>query len=290
MRYMPKKLEVSFLSGKETICGLLFIPDAASPVPALVVCHGALDFKENYIELCEFLGTRNIAALAIDMHGHGSSGGRRLNVTIADWISDVRCAVDYLELRPDINARAIGAFGLSSGGTAVLESAVLDERIRCVVSLDATVRNTLTPMEYIGMRLLDTAGRIKRLFTDEDLRISMVGPFSKVEAASDPEVNRRWRENPKVLAMWSAFPLPGATPSLIVDTIRRVPCIKAPTLVIHGEDDRVDPVRSAHLLFDALTCVKRLCIVPGNGHMGHLDRNRQTVMSLTAEWALTHLV
>jgi pimeloyl-ACP methyl ester carboxylesterase len=140
------------------------------------------------------------------------------------------------------------------------------------------------------MKFLGAIGHIKRVLTKDDLRISMIGPFKKVEAASDPEVNRRWKENPKVLKMWSAFPIPGASPSLIVDTLKRVHLITCPTLVIHGEDDKVDPVKSAQMLFQALTCIKSLHIVPGNGHLGHMDRNKGVVMQLTGEWAQTHLI
>lgn len=287
---LMRRTDVSFLSGTDTISGTLFIPNMDIPLPALIICHGALDFKENYFDLCEYLAGKGIASLAIDMHGHGASGGKRFHVNMKDWVKDIRHAIDFLEQMPGINGNSIGVFGLSSGGTAVLEAALLDSRIHCIITLDATVRNALSRAEHLGMNILGAIGRIKRLITKEDLRLSMVGPFQKVEVASDPGVNRRWKENPKVLEMWSAFPVPGATPSLIVDTIKRVHLITVPTLVIHGEDDKVDPVETARLLFGALTCVKRLCIVPGNGHLGHMDRNKNVVLELTADWALSHLV
>ncbi len=282
--------EVCFPSGNDNICGTIFLQESHKPSPALVICHGALDFKENYYEFCRHLACKGIASLAIDMHGHGSSGGRRLNVNIDEWVVDIRSAIDYLEKIPQVDNKAIGVFGLSSGGTAVLEAALVDPRIRCIIALDATVRNTLNPLEYLGMRLLGFIGFIKLLITGDDLRISMVGPFRKVDAASDPEVNRRWKENPRILKMWSEFPVPGATPSLIVDTIKRVNRIKCPTLVIHGEDDKVDPVKSSLMLFSGLYCTKSLHIVPGNGHLGHIDRNKNIVMELASDWAKTHLV
>ena len=290
MKKLVRRTDVSFLSGPDTISGTLFIPNADIPLPALIICHGALDFKENYFDLCEYLAGKGIASLAIDMHGHGASGGKRFHVNMKDWVLDIRRAIDFLEQMPGINGNSIGVFGLSSGGTAVLEAALFDSRIHCIITLDATVRNTLSHAEHLGMNILGVVGRINRLITKEDLRVSMVGPFRKVEVASDPEVNRRWKENPKVLEMWSAFPVPGATPSLIVDTIKRLYLITVPTLVIHGENDKVDPVETARLLFGALRCVKRLCIVPGNGHLGHMDRNKNVVMELTSQWALSHLV
>lgn len=76
----------------------------------------------------------------------------------------------------------------------------------------------------------------------------------------------------------------------MVDTIKRVHLIQAPVLVIHGEDDKVDSPDSARDLYASLTCPKGLCIVPGNGHMGHRDRNKAMVFQLTAQWAKTYLV
>src|SRR5207253_36399 len=105
----------------ELIAGTLFLPTDGGGVPALVVCHGAGEFKENYFELCEFLAARGIASLALDMHGHGESGGRRFHVKIDEWVADVRAAVEFLSGNSAIDPGAIGAFGLSSGGTAILE-------------------------------------------------------------------------------------------------------------------------------------------------------------------------
>jgi uncharacterized protein len=269
---------------------MLFTPHSDVPVPALVICHGALDFKENYFPLCEYLTDRGVAALALDMHGHGSSQGKRFHVEIDRWVSDIRSALDFLEQRHDIKKGSIGVFGLSSGGTAILEAAIVDPRIRTLITLDATVRNTLPFLEYIGVQAGIVVGLIKRFFTRNDLRLSLVKELQKVEAASDPEVNRKWLENPKVIDMWSAFPLPGAAQAFIVDTIKRVHRITVPTLVIHGEEDKIDLPETARLLFNELTCIKRLCIIPGNGHMGHMDRNKDQVMELTADWALSHLV
>jgi hypothetical protein len=50
-----RRTVVSFLSGTDTISGTLFIPGADIPLPALIICHGALDFRENYFDLCEYL-------------------------------------------------------------------------------------------------------------------------------------------------------------------------------------------------------------------------------------------
>ena len=198
-------------------------------------------------------------------------------------------AIDFLQSRDRIDPEKISVFGLSSGGTAALECAAKDPRIRAVITLDATVRPTVNLQEKIIMHILSLLGKAKLVLTGKELRLSMVNEFRKIEVASDPKVNSDWGKNPKVLDMWSSWPMPGSEESVIVDTIDRVHMVSAPTLVMHGQEDRIDPPETARMLFDQLTCVKQLHIIPGNGHMGHMDRKKTEVMNLTAEWALTHL-
>jgi len=284
-----KRETIQYSSLGDTITGTLFLPESDMLSGALVICHGALDFRDNYFELCEFLAEKGITALAIDMHGHGESQGKRFHVDIASWVADISSGIDFLQGHERIDPEKIGVFGLSSGGTAALECAVKDPRIRAVITLDATVRPTVNLPEKIIMHILSLLGRAKLFLTGRELRLSMIKEFSKIEVASDLEVNRNWGKNPRVLEMWSSWPMPGSEESVIVDTIDRVHMVSAPTLVLHGQEDRIDPPETATMLFEKLTCIKQLSIIPGNGHMGHMDRNKARVLDLTARWALTHL-
>jgi pimeloyl-ACP methyl ester carboxylesterase len=127
---------------------------------------------------------------------------------------------------------------------------------------------------------------LKERLTGDDLRLPMIKLFSLMKLASDPEIDRRIRAHPRAGEAFMAFPLPGAAEAFFVDTLKRVPGITVPTLVLWGEDDQIDSPETAHLLFRALTCRKQMHIVPGNGHAGHLDRNREKVFALTADWVL----
>ena len=170
-----------------------------------------------------------------------------------------------------------------------MECAVEEPRIRAIIALDATVRPTVNLPEKAGLKILVLLGKAKRFLTGKGLRLSMVNTFKKIEVASDPAINKNWGQDPRILEMWSSWPMPGAVESVIVDTIDRVHKISVPTLVLHGADDKVDPPETAHLLFEALTCAKQLNIIPCNGHLGHLDRNKMMVLNLSAQWALRHL-
>ena len=280
---------VTLSSLGDRLAGVLFLPEIHEAAPALILCHGAGEFKENYFELCGLLAERGVATLALDMHGHGESAGARFHVDMREWVADIRAALDYLCAHPQVDENRIGAFGLSSGGTAILETAVVDCRLKALVALDATVRNSLPLPLTCFLKLLILVGRIKKLFTKRDLLLPLAKMSGGMHLASDPDIDKQIQTNPRALEAFMAFPLPGAAQSFFVDTIKRVSKITIPTLVVWGEDDKVDPPETARLLFETLTCKKELHIIPGNGHVGHLDRHKDKVFALTSNWALENL-
>jgi alpha-beta hydrolase superfamily lysophospholipase len=280
---------VSLYSLGDELAGNLYLPASSRPAPALIVCHGAGEYKENYAEMCETLAQRGIASLALDMHGHGASGGERFFLRMSEWVPDIRAAVGFLSTHPRVDANKIAAFGLSSGGTAILEAGVVEPRLKALVALDATVHNSLPAATAIPLKIFLALGKLKRGLTGKTLRLPLAKMSAGPKMASDPEINARIMSNPRATEAFMSYPLPGAEEAFFVDTINRVSQIAAPTLVIWGEDDNLDPTDTARLLLATLTCKKRLEIVAGNGHVGHLDRNRAKVFALTADWLLENL-
>jgi len=284
-----KKESVTLRSLGDELAGTLFLPEMEKPSPALILCHGAGDFKENYFEMSERLAERGIVALALDMHGHGASGGERFHVDMRQWAADVRAGIDFLQNRAEVNGNQIAGFGLSSGGTAILEAALQDKRLKALIPLDATVRNSLPLPMSLFVKFLLQLGRIKVALTQKPLRV----PFGKIgplpTLAADPAVNREIYDYPRSWEGFNSFPLPGGEHAFFVDTIQRVSRITAPTLVLWGEEDKVDPPETARRLYSALTCKRDLHIIRGNGHVGHRDRHKDKVFALTADWILQNV-
>jgi lysylphosphatidylglycerol synthetase-like protein (DUF2156 family) len=81
-----------------------------------------------------------------------------------------------------------------------------------------------------------------------------------------------------------AYPFPSGEQAFFVDTIKRIHRVKAATMVIWGAEDKMDSPATARLIYATLTCKKQLHIIPGNGHAGHLDRQRHKVFELTRNW------
>jgi uncharacterized protein len=281
---MAAREAVSFPSLGEELAGMIFLPDSNAAAPVLVVCHGAGEFKENYFEMCDLLASQGIAALAIDMHGHGRSGGKRFHVNMHEWVADVRAAVEYLQKHPAIDRERIGAFGLSSGGTAILEAAMVEPRLKTLVALTATVRNSMPWPMTMFLRLIAWLGWIKWKLTGRDLRVPLARLPGGLKVAADPDIERKLHADQRLREAYLAFPFPGASEAFFVNTLRRVKRILVPTLILWGAEDEMDPPETARLLYAALTCRKELYIIPGNGHVGHLDRNRHEVFALTAAW------
>jgi len=278
--------KITLKRNNDTLVGFYMLPQSEGCFPALIICHGAGEYKENYLEMGDYLTEQGIAVLVMDLYGHGESTGPRHVINIQKWVGDIQASVDFLTSQKEIDPSRISAFGLSSGGTAILEAALVDKRLKSLIALDSTVRNVLPFFQTLGFGLATAVGWVYRLFTRRELYLPTNIFFSDVLPASDPEVNRRLEAHEIKNKFDEFFPFPGGAPSFFVNTITRVSKINQPTLVIWGEEDHIDPVETAHMLYSRLTCKKKLAIVDGNGHVGHIDRNRKIVFALTARWIL----
>ena len=285
----PGGESVQITSSGLKLAARLFVPPQIRPAPALVIGHGAGDRKEPYFPFCEYLCGRGIATLAIDLASHGESEGPRHHVNIRQWVADYRAALDYLCGRSEIDAQRLGGWGISSSGTAVLEAALEEPRLRVLVTSGATVCNSLPFALSATIKTFVFAGKIKKALTGKDLRVPLAKMGPPPQFASDPEVNKRILADPKVQEAFMAYPFPGAAEAFFVDTIKRVPKITVPTLVMWGAEDKVDSPETGKRLFAALTCKKRLEIIPESGHAVHLDRSKEKVFALTAEWVSENL-
>ncbi len=273
-----------FLSRGEEIVGQLFLPNTKERVSALLISHGLFGFKETYREFGEFLAKRGIAVLTMDMHGHGRSGGERFAFHLLDWVADIRAAVDFLVAHPQIDPNRIAGFGLYSGGTAILEAALVEPRLKALITVSASVQNNCTFWETFGLETLRWIGIVCQKFKHRSFRASVLWALPRVTCMADAEINAQWHAFPLVKEAFASIPFPATTEALVDNTIRHVKRIRTPTLVLHGMEDCIEPPQSAQLLYNALTCEKALHFIPKNGHLGHLDQRRQRVFELTAEW------
>jgi predicted acyl esterase len=104
------------------LAATLYEPAAPRPYPAIVLLHG-LGGKRQDLDFIAQKWANSFAVLSFDARGHGASGGL-VSMDGPREIADTRNVYDWLAARPEIDNQAIGAWGISLGGGAVLRSLV----------------------------------------------------------------------------------------------------------------------------------------------------------------------
>ena len=281
--------EVSCHSQGDRLAAALFLPPE-TPAPAVVFAHGVFEFKEDFFDYAARLAEAGFAALALDMRGHGASGGNRYGCDVEQWTADVVSAMDDLDTRPEVEPGRYGLVGLSSGGTAVLRAAARpDPRVRAVVTMAASIQTTLSAVERAVFVALRAAGTVKRALTGSDLRVNLTAIANTLVTAEDPAIDQHFHTSPQLLDAFAHVPFPGVWNGFIVDIRDELPRVQAPTLVLHGAQDHMEPVAGAHVLHDTLTCEKEIHIVEGSGHLLHLDYGKDEAFETLLHWFQRHL-
>lgn len=123
--------------------------------PVVILLHGTGSRKEEFLALMRTLADRGFATATIDARHHGEriapkngTGNEQYFAAMLetyrtgkgrpylyDTVWDVMRLVDYLETRPDVDAKRIGLMGISRGGTEAYLAAAVDPRIAVVVPI-----------------------------------------------------------------------------------------------------------------------------------------------------------
>lgn len=119
-----------------------FYEAADDVAPAVVLVHMFTRTKDDWQPLAERLQAVGVTALAIDLRGHGGSGGAA--EPSPAMALDVQAAVGFLAGRQ--GTRAVGLVGASLGATAALLAAAESPLVRGVALLSPS-------SDYRGVRL-----------------------------------------------------------------------------------------------------------------------------------------
>lgn len=272
--------KVTFPCEERTLSGALF--EARNPKPiAVVLCHGAFEFKDNWFEYAKQLAGEEFTTLTFDFTGHGESEGLRGTVDMRIWPYDIREALSLLGAR---GYHRFGLVGWDFGGSAATIAAAHDPRVRCTVILSAPVFLMPSLADRVAFTLAIGASKAKRAIWKKPLCLSRVKELNKMRVAVDEEINARYLSDPRLRTHLEAVPIPEGLDSTWIDITRAAMKVKVPTLIIHGADDAVYPPEQSRKLHHAIQGRKKLCIVEEAGHALHLDQHRNQVYKLMASW------
>ena len=222
----------------------------------------------------ELYGSR-FDCITYDNRGSGRSGAPLKPTSMPEL------AADAAGLLRAIGVESAHVCGLSMGGMIAQELAIrFPERVRGLVLGGTTpggpraARPTLRELRALGSAAAGGWRDGERSWLGEWV-------FSDAFRREQPERARellrhfgRHRATPQgVWAHWWA--------SVYHDTLSRLHCIQAPTLVMHGERDAMAPLSNARLLAERIPGAE-LCVVPGAGHAYMLERPRESFEALGA--------
>jgi fermentation-respiration switch protein FrsA (DUF1100 family) len=107
------------------LAATLYTPSAAPPpqgYPAIVIFHGLGQKRQDFDFVAQAFADRFVV-LSFDARGHGQSGGL-VSIDGPREIADTRNVYAWLRQNAPVDGSAIGAWGVSLGGGAVLRSLV----------------------------------------------------------------------------------------------------------------------------------------------------------------------
>jgi pimeloyl-ACP methyl ester carboxylesterase len=171
-------LRVTFqASDGRTIAASLYEP-GNRPSPAVVLVHMLGRSRRDWEPVAERLASAGIAALAVDLRGHGESaaaGSDDERASLTAMAFDVRTAVRVLETRAEVARGRIGIAGASLGASLAAIVAAENTAIRSIALLSPS-------MDYRGLR------------TDAAMRKYGKRPALLIASREDPYAWRSMRE------------------------------------------------------------------------------------------------
>ena len=132
--------KVTFKNNQIDMVGNLYLPanfDKNKKYPAISVAHPWGGVKEQTAGIyARKLAEKGFITLAYDASHYGESGGEpRYYENPSERVEDIRCVVDYLSNRPEVDAEKIGALGICAGGGYTIAAAETDPRIKAVAGV-----------------------------------------------------------------------------------------------------------------------------------------------------------
>ncbi|MDP6540458.1 MAG: alpha/beta fold hydrolase [Planctomycetota bacterium] len=131
---------------KQTLAADLYLPRKKTRVPAVLLVHDAGGQRSELVRLAESLQKRGLAALTLDLRGHGESKSE-----VYDWeeldehgrrsawaftLRDLEAAAAFLRGRKEVHTSNLSVIGVRAGAALAMRYTVGDDNVRAVVLID----------------------------------------------------------------------------------------------------------------------------------------------------------
>ena len=245
--------------------------EPAEPSYDLLHVHGLGEHSGRWIERFEQLAARGARITAVDLRGHGRSGGRRVYVDefgdLAKDVAEVAAATAASTGRPWV------LYGHSMGALISL-GYLVDER-----------QPTPNLAVLSAPPLQDNAPKVQRIAAGILGRfapkLTMKTTIKGDHLSSDPAVGEAYEADPLVQQIGST----GFGKCYFDEQKRLAPLVDRvtlPTLVIHGADDELVPASASAPLARSIAVERK--VYPGLRHELHFEREGTRVVGDIGDW------
>jgi hypothetical protein len=270
--------QAPFYSDGYRLDGTIYLPDDYRPReqrPAIIPCSGYQGVQAFYPRLLARQFTQaGYVCLGFDYRGFARSEGPRGRVILDEQVVDIRHAITWLGLQPEVDPQRLGLVGWGMGAANVVRVTAQDTRVRAVAALNGFYDGTRwlrTIHAYVTWQeMLHTIAedRIRRVTTGHSQRVE---PF--LHYPLDPDTAAHVQ---KELAT-----LPGFGEQVTLEFSESLTLLNAekdvtaiaprPLFIAHGTQNRLHPVDESLALYAAAKDPKELYLLPGkhNDFMYH---------------------
>jgi pimeloyl-ACP methyl ester carboxylesterase len=127
--------EVTYVSGGVNCAADLHVHPGA-PRPGIAICHGFNMTKEALVPEAKALHDAGFNVIAIDYRSFGKSEGEPRGALFPrNQVEDLRNALTYLSLRPEVDGDRLAVWGISFGGGIAIQAGAFDRRAKAVVGV-----------------------------------------------------------------------------------------------------------------------------------------------------------
>ncbi len=224
--YPIERVEVPFDDGKTISCLLHLLPGKPK-APCVIYVPGMDQTKEAFIKAHNNIAIpRGMHVLCMDGPGQGNSNMQKIRAVGDNYERAGAAVMDYLQKRPEVDAKRIGVYGISMGSYWSLRLASYDHRAAAIASGVACFNPNNT------------------IFTESSPRFKQV--FMYMAGMTDEDEFDK---------MAKKMTMKGYTEK-----------IKAPTLLVTGEFDPLCPLEDAIEVYGDLTCRKEMWVIEDQFH------------------------
>ncbi|HFB52320.1 MAG TPA: alpha/beta hydrolase [Anaerolineae bacterium] len=249
---------------------------AETPVATLAIVHGLGEYSDRYRHVAQFFVEKQFAVYALDLRGHGRSGGQRGHIDrFGQYLEDVSALLAYA--RKTTPTEKTFLLGHSMGGAIVLAFAL--ENPSAVDGVIASGPGLRTRMKVPGWKV--TLGKVMSNVMPKMSIPNGIDPAglnhdaANVQAyISDPLVHD------KVSARWyTEFTAAGER--ILTDA----PKLAVPVLAMHGADDPiVDPSGTRDFVANAGIADKKFIEYPAFFHEILNEPEKEKVLNDIWQW------